>query len=61
MLCLIQWLWFLVGRIKCCWSLRGVAMLDVFREHVDMSGTVLIHFSSLSPTQQNVHCFDAFR
>ena len=46
-----------------CWCLERVALLEseVFHEHVDMSGIVLIHNASLSPAQPSIQRFDAFR
>ena len=32
---------------------------EVFHEHVDVSGIILIHNSSLSPMQPSVQRFDA--
>ena len=46
-----------------CWWLHGVAVLksEVFHEHVDMSGIVLLHNSSLSPAQPPVQRFESLR
>ena len=64
MLILTQWFrLFLFCYIGCCWFLHGVAVFKskVLHKHVNVSGIVLIHDSSLSPVQPPVQRFDALR
>ena len=46
-----------------CWCVHGVALLEsqVFDEHVDMPGIVLVHNFSLSPVQSPAQRVDALR